>query len=179
MYRAAVPRQWAAKIDALDLPEHGCSISALVDQVAAFRGRPIHLVPINEAPGRASGYVFQRADSDVIKYEVSGGGRHQANAVAHELAHLLLDHDPGESAPDSTPCSDRTGGALQLIDDGILEVMTPRVMCRTDFDETAEAEAETMAWLLLDRISRRGSQPPVSGGPLAAALVHRPSRRRR
>lgn len=173
MPHAGVPQQWIDVVDALGLPAGGCSLRTLVECVATRRGRPIELAPVTGNPGRASGYLFVREDGDVIRYERAGGVLHQANTVAHELAHLLLEHRPhdaGELAAGAS--SDPTGGGLQLLDPTILELMGPRVLCRTQFDEADEADAETLAWLLLERASRRTA---AVGSPLAVALRPRAS----
>lgn len=177
MPHAAVPQQWIDVVDALGLPAAGCSVRTLVECVARRRRRPIELAPVTGNPGRASGYLFVREDSDVIHYEPGGGVLHQANTVAHELAHLLLEHHPHDAGElGASALSDPTGGGLQLLDPTILELMGPRVLCRTQFDEADEADAETLAWLLLERTSRRTA---AVGSPLAVALRPRASVRAR
>lgn len=167
--------RWAELVDALDLPEDGCSISTLVDKVADHCDQPITLVPITE-PGPYSGLVLRTQTGCLIMYRLGGGGLHQAHIVAHELSHLLLGHEP-DSTVGLDACGDPTAGALQMLDGGTAELMATRqVLCRTSFEREREADAETLAWLLLQRAGRRRA---AAGGPLARVLAPRPAPRRR
>lgn len=160
---------WADLVDALDLPEDGCTITVLVDRVAAGRDRPIRLVPVANPTGY-SAMVVARSGYDEICYRTDGGAFHQAHSVCHELGHLLLGHEP-DRTPDGELASDPTGGQLTILRAmGTAEL----ILCRTTFELEHEAQAEALAWVLLERTGPRGAR---AGGALANALA--PRRRRR
>lgn len=162
--------RWAELVESLDLPEDGCNITDLVDRVARHRGRPIRLEPLTACVGY-TGSVARRDGHDLIQYELDGGPTHQAWSVCHELSHLLLDHAPDRAA-DGDLVADPTGGQLQMLAElGTAEL----ILCRTSFDSEPEAEAETLAWVLLERTGQRHD---VTGGALASALAPRRRRRR-
>lgn len=162
--------RWADLVDALDLPEDGCTISSVVERVAAHRGRPIRLAPF-ATPVAYSASVTSFPDFDLIQYRLDGGPHHQAWLVCHELGHLLLDHEP-DRTEDGELLGDPTGGQLQLLADlGTANLM----LCRTSFEREHEADAETLAWVLLERAGRRGDR---AGGALADALAPRRGWRR-
>lgn len=162
--------RWADLVDVLDLPEDGCTITSLVERVAAYRGRPIRLLPVADSAGY-SAMVANRGSHDEICYRTDGGPLHQAYSVCHELGHLLLGHEP-DRTPDGDLVSDPTGGQLQMLGGlGTADL----ILCRTTFEDEHEADAETLAWVLLERTGRRSD---AEGGALASALAPRRRRRR-
>lgn len=162
--------RWTELVDGLGLPEDGCTITGLVEQVARHRSRPIRLVPLADS-ANFSAMVVNRGDHDEICYRTDGGPMYQAHSVCHELGHLLLGHEP-DRTPDGVLAGDPTGGQLSLLGGlGTADL----ILCRTTFEEEHEAHAETLAWVLLERTGRRGD---TAGGALANALAPRRRRRR-
>jgi hypothetical protein len=154
-------RSCARRVAGLDVPAGG-SVAELCARVAQRRGRPIHLVPMAMPATHPCGFWVATDDADVILYESGTGRTHQEHIVAHELAHLICRHR-GVTAPDGT-------GARLLFPD-----IDPRVvrdmLGRAGYTDDQEREAEVMASVLLERLTR--PQPPPSEVDGALARVDR------
>ncbi|AXK89976.1 hypothetical protein DXT66_29745 (plasmid) [Nocardia farcinica] len=120
-----------------------------IARVAAYRGRPIDLVPI--APGAlsgtgcgtGSGLWLELDDSDVIMYGADTEW-HADHIIAHEIGHMLLGHGSTEGEPD--PVDDLPLNELMpsLSPDAIRNVLR-----RQDYDSARERDAETFADMVM------------------------------
>ncbi|GAA2414369.1 hypothetical protein GCM10010420_49990 [Streptomyces glaucosporus] len=124
-------------------------IAAVCDRVGRQRGRTIRLAPMELEEPLLHGLWIALPDTDVIVYRANTSGPHQEHIIAHELSHIIWEHDfgalpgPAVSAglfPEAAP--DLVRGALK----------------RSAYDDRAEQEAEMMASLILAR-ARRGTAP--------------------
>lgn len=144
-------------IAGLDVPVP-FDVDDLCARVAARRGRPLRLVPV-ETTGedQLSGFWAGYAEDDVIVFESGTTPYHRACIVLHELGHILFDHHPASDlatdVADAVP--DASGAAL-------------RMLGRHAYPDLEEQEAETFATLLLEE--HLGSGPRVTD-PTAARTV--------
>ncbi|WP_431044407.1 toxin [Streptomyces sp. P1-3] len=136
-----------AVLTRLDLPD-GCDIAALMERLSADRGRPIQLVSLPLGAKAPCGMWLATDTFDVIVVEADTSRLHQDHIIAHELAHMLCDHR------DSAGFDEAVMGSL-------LPNLDPRrvreMMGRTGYSTEEEQEAETVASLILERVTR----PPV------------------
>ncbi|WP_033294329.1 hypothetical protein [Amycolatopsis jejuensis] len=68
------------------------SMNAWIDRLEQHRGRDIDLVAVDYAPGQPSGAWQRHDDFDLIAYASSTSVLHQDHIIAHEIAHLLCEH---------------------------------------------------------------------------------------
>nr|WP_277349944.1 ImmA/IrrE family metallo-endopeptidase [Nonomuraea sp. FMUSA5-5] len=116
----------------------------LCEQVGAARGREILVIPVPMAAGTLHGVTLMHENRDVIVYQPHTTPVHQQHIILHELAHLLLGHDPKDLLrtlfPDLSP--ELVAGHL-----------------RTTFKDRVEYEAEYVATRILEK-AHRGQDPP-------------------
>ncbi|MDK1472599.1 hypothetical protein QNO07_04010 [Streptomyces sp. 549] len=160
-----------AAADALDIPRP-FDLDALCERVAADRGRPLRLVPLEGAPDGSlpCGVWVATASTDVIFYEPATSGVHKLQIVLHELAHLLLGH----GAPDA----ERPAYAVRLLDDAAavhrddedeLDLdQLMHVLGRTSYTDGEERDAELLASILSERALRGGA--PATSDQAAGVL---------
>jgi hypothetical protein len=110
--------------------------SELCAAVAARRGRPIRLVPMDGLTG-VCGLWVATATTDLIFYERVTTPPHQEHIILHELSHVLCDH---QRAPDMA-------GLLPDLD----PEMVHRVLGRAGYTSEEEREAELLASLIRQR----------------------------
>lgn len=130
------------------------SVEALAERFAEHRRRPIFFeaypLPI---PG-PSAVTFAEPGGDVVFYQAVAGKALSRHYMTHELAHLLLDHDP------------RDVHDIHLAD-------------RTVYVSPAEWEAETVATIILewsmifDELPRRLPASPALERVQRAFTLHR------
>ncbi|HKS98856.1 MAG TPA: hypothetical protein VJT31_04930 [Rugosimonospora sp.] len=139
-----VRRDCEARLATLDLPE-GSTITALCRQIAARRGREIHLIPLAMAATHPCGFWVATEAADFILYEANTSRTHQEHIVAHELAHIICCHR-GTSALDDL--SART--LFPDVDPQLVRDM----LGRATYTDSQEQEAEVMASVILERLKR-------------------------
>ncbi|KIZ16029.1 ImmA/IrrE family metallo-endopeptidase [Streptomyces natalensis] len=131
----------------LDLSD-GCGIATLMEQLSTDRGRPIQLVPLPLGAKTPCGMWLATDTFDVIVVEADTSRLHQDHIIAHELAHMLCNH------------CDSTGFDTVTMRD-LMPNLDPRrvreMLGRTSYSTAEEQEAETVASLILERVTR----PPV------------------
>ncbi len=70
--------------------------AAFCQQVAARRGRPIHLRAVDTvALDLPSGVVYELDEASVILYDGTTSAYHQSGIILHEIGHLVADHYAG------------------------------------------------------------------------------------
>ncbi|GAB3965579.1 hypothetical protein [Streptomyces sparsus] len=169
-----------AAADALDIPRP-FDLDVLCERIAADRGRPLRLVPLEGAPdgNLPCGVWVATSSTDVIFYEPATSGVHKLQIVLHELAHLLLGH----GAPDA----ERPAYAVRLLDDVASAAHRDsdahrddendldldqllHVLGRTSYTDGEERDAELLATILSER-ALRGEAPSTSDQ--AAGVLNR------
>ncbi|MDX6352865.1 MAG: hypothetical protein QOF84_7655 [Streptomyces sp.] len=140
----------------LELP-HRFSTDELCDAVAALRGKPIVLRPLDTlgAIDAPCGIRIETDEADLVFYERGTSRLHQEHIKEHEIAHILCDHP----------------GALSLGGDiadavGLNPTLVMRMSGRTSYATADEREAELMATLIRQR-AYYGQQFPTPR-PMAA-----------
>lgn len=124
------------------------SLIRLIASVAERRGRPINVLT-TELPDGVAGQWRQYTDHD--EFRVQDGLPTVERTLAHELGHLVLDHDGisvTEFARDSTEF---------VSDDLISYMLHERTGCMGPGGEDVEQQAEDFAALLLYRLGRMRS----------------------
>lgn len=123
------------------------SREALLQCISSQRGRLVTVEPVEGALStEACGLLLQLDDADRI---VLGSGMpewHQDAVIAHELAHLLLDHRGDLGATDAPHAMD-----IYFPDLDMAEVH--RLLRRQDHSSVEEYEAEFLGTLILARMT--------------------------
>ncbi|MFI7503644.1 hypothetical protein ACIBVL_35255 [Streptomyces sp. NPDC049687] len=145
-----------AVADAVAIPRP-FDLDALCEGIAARRGRPLRLVPLEGAPNSSMpcGVLVATETSDLIFYEPATSALHKLQIVLHELAHLLLDH--------GSPDAERPAYATRLLSDsvdapddeddlGIDLDQVLHILGRTSYSDNEEKDAELLATILSHRI---------------------------
>ncbi|MFG2290369.1 toxin [Streptomyces sp. NPDC048595] len=128
----------------LDLSD-GCDITTLVEQLSADRGRPIQLVSLPLGATAPCGMWLATDTFDVIVVESDTSRLHRDHIIAHELAHMLCDH------------CDSAGFNTAMMRDLMPNLDPQRVremLARTSYSTAEEQEAEIVASLILERVTR-------------------------
>lgn len=139
--------------------------------VTDFRGRPVRilLVPGLSGTDGLTGCWLPRDEEDLILIDANASEWHRAMIGAHEIAHLLCDHQEG-----SLPVGELMANLLPDLGDTAIRKMLGR---HGRYDAKQELEAEMTASLIVargdaDPISATSPGPPGIPGRLAHALRH-------
>jgi hypothetical protein len=114
----------------------------LCAMVAARRGRPIRLVPMDGLTG-VCGLWVATASTDLIFYERVTTPPHQEHIILHELSHVLCDHQRAASAA--------LGSQVEELLPNLDPEMVHRVLGRAGYTSEEEREAELLASLIRQR----------------------------
>lgn len=135
-------------------------LDAFCAHIAAQRGRPLRLVPLEGVPDAATpcGVWVATHSADLIFYEPATSSVHKLHIVLHEVAHLLLGHGaPDREHPGyvtrllsggQEPLADRTD--LDDLDELDLDQLL-HILGRTSYTDGQERDAELLATILSDR----------------------------
>lgn len=139
-------------------------LTSYVAEVAAHRGRPITLHPIDTTVlsgsgcGTGSGLWIAKRDADVIVYGADTTPWHAEHIVVHELGHMLLGHGTMSAHADH-PRPALPAHMLAAVSE-LLPSISPEsiahVLGRTDYGTERERDAETFA----DMVMLRAMRPP-------------------
>ncbi|WP_405183705.1 M48 family metalloprotease [Nocardia sp. NBC_01377] len=149
--------QLTSLIDQLALPQDW-TVEDLFACLVTVRGRPIVRLPLPEdAPVGLCGLWLARSEDDVVLHRPSPDPMMERHVLAHEAAHMLLDH-----GRDSTPQElagllvDWTfGGRLDSV---VSQVRTARGASTTGaYSRRDEYEAELLATMIMTRASQDGT----------------------
>lgn len=146
----------------LEIPDP-FDVDAFCAQIAAARGREIRRVARPLADG-LYGLWCATATYDLVVCESRTSPLHQIHILLHELSHLLCGHHPA-------PVMDDELSRLLLpdLDPGLVR----QVLGRTRYSDVEEREAELVASLILERVSRCAPDPQWSIPPGADDVVTR------
>ncbi|RDI62867.1 uncharacterized protein DUF955 [Nocardia pseudobrasiliensis] len=143
---AAPPRDvdavCAELVAALAARRAPAAVGAVVRVVAERTGRPIELRPVSLGGTEVFGLWVALAERDLILYDSTATVAHRNHIVQHELGHIVLGHRP--AAPD-------TGDDWS------------NSMCRSDFHDPIEEQAELFARRLTWRLARYSATAASSG----------------
>jgi hypothetical protein len=118
-------------------------------------GQDIELVAIEMPAGAPYGVtLFTDGGGHIIAFEERTSRVHRDHIIGHELAHLILGHQPTTiDAPD----------AARLIFPTLPPALVDRVLSRTGvYTRLEEQEAETLATLLMEHASQASDAPGLS-----------------
>lgn len=127
------------------VPDDG-DMMRFVAAVAEDQGRPITVLDCDLPSDAPSGLWLQLAEADYIVCARSVSAEHRRVVICHEIAHMLLGHQPRDGAID-------TSSIAPSID---LDVAA-RFFTRHGYEDDVEADAETLATVLAAELSRRKS----------------------
>jgi hypothetical protein len=132
---------------------------ALCEAVARRRGRPLRLVPKPVATGPCGLWIaFESVD--FVFYEHGTSRLHQNHIIAHEVGHLLCEHE--NSAVGDV-------GLLRELFPHLSPSLISSVMGRTRYSAVEEQEAELIATLVLERSTAQVPAPQTAD----AVVIHR------
>ncbi|MBP2472854.1 hypothetical protein JOF53_001726 [Crossiella equi] len=158
-----IRKRCQALVDGLTLPVP-FTVDALLDGLAAQRGRPIELLAL--PPGmvvNACGLWIATDTHDEIYVEEKTTALHREHIILHEIGHILCDHESSEE-----------GGQVSLAK--FLPDLSPelieRLLARTNYTSEQEQEAELVASLIRTAAGTRTAASTSGGalGELEAAL---------
>jgi hypothetical protein len=132
-------RRCAAIIANLDIPRP-FDLPKFLSQIATRRNRPIFLHPFTSGPGTPCGLWLRTARADHIFHEKGTTPWHRTHIALHEIAHMLLGHDSGQSG---------TQGLAELLAPDVNPALLQLVLGRSSYTSAEECDAETLASLVL------------------------------
>lgn len=153
----AQPRK-ARKIAVRLVPETG-DVDDFVQAVARHRGRRIVTMAQELGLGSPTGYWISTTDAEYVVYPVDSNDAQRAVIICHELAHMLLDHQPPEGVLD-----------LDELAPSIAPEVAARFLKRHGFDDALEADAENMATQLATELDRRADLHQLAQDNISARL---------
>lgn len=143
----ALGKRIQALLNEIGLPKPW-RVTEFCANVAAYRGRPIELLPCDMPGGGPDGMWVELPSVDVILHDQHTSDLHREHIVCHEIGHMLLGHhgDSGADAlmPDLDPGVLRAIGATR---EGGDRSAGPR-MHRRKYSSRQEQEAELTASLI-------------------------------
>lgn len=123
-------------------------LDVFIQNIAAQRGRPIHLIPTETAAlaGSPCGLWLTRDHDDLILHEIGTSAYHISQIVAHEIGHMMLGHGRTRAfGADREREIEMCQKVLPDIDPAAVNA----VLGRTDFESDQERDAEMFASILL------------------------------
>ncbi|MBN3931108.1 ImmA/IrrE family metallo-endopeptidase [Streptomyces verrucosisporus] len=132
-------------------------ITDVCEQVGRRRGRAIRLVPMELEEPLLHGLWIALPDTDVIVYRANTSRPHQEHIIAHELSHIICEHDFGALPGPAVPA--------HLFPEADPDLVR-RSLKRSAYDDRAEQEAEMMASLLLAHARRKAAPGPEDADAL-------------
>ena len=153
----------------LNLPSV-CDAPMLAAHIAGHpnrSGRPIHLLPMPLATDGPCGLWVATGAADYVVFESNTTIPHQNHIIAHELSHLILEHDSHQTFSEN---------ASQQLVPHLDPAMVQRMLGRSRYDAKEEQEAEMMASLLQQRLNQWAPVPayhvPDDVAEIVARLSH-------
>ncbi|WP_157129016.1 hypothetical protein [Nocardia amamiensis] len=134
--------------------QDGWTVDELVTSVERMRGRRIVRAPLPEnAPVGLFGLWLARPADDVVLYRKSSDPLMERHVVAHEVAHMLLEH--GSRTSPGEPATSLVGVDVGR---GLGSSVSTMQAARgaSAYDDECEYEAELLATLILTGDRRKG-----------------------
>ena len=142
MHDRRLRQRCEARLRELSLPDP-FDMRTFCEVLGAQRGHPIVLHPLTGTTGACGVWVSVPA-ADLIFYEQGTSPLHQQHIILHEVSHLLCEHQP-------VPVSD--GEVPELLFPDLHLETVKHVLQRSGYSTVEEREAETLASLILERVS--------------------------
>ena len=134
-----------------------------IANIAAQRGRPIHLIPTDTAAlaGSPCGLWLTREHDDLILHEIGTSPYHVFNIVGHEIGHMMLGHGRNRAfGADRDREEDLCRRVLPAIDPETVQA----VLGRTDYASDQERDAEMFAHILMIAAAEVSDEQSVMRG---------------
>lgn len=139
---SGVRRRCQQHIDALDL-SGPLDVAALSKRLAAVRGRPLHLLGLQQrGPGPTGLWVATDA-ADYVFYNDLARRLHRDHIILHEIGHILLDHRASATL---------TADTARLLAPNLDPETVRRTLSRSNYSEVEEQEAEMFASLMMPKL---------------------------
>ncbi|GAA2616584.1 hypothetical protein Stube_16410 [Streptomyces tubercidicus] len=151
--RRRLRRQCEALIRSIDLPDP-FDIGVLCQRLGTSRGRPIRLAPMALPAESPVGLLVSTLEADYIFYEADTTAMHQSHVIAHELGHLLWDH---EAISTRLPVPQ----ARHTLPDDLDPLLIQHMFGRSQYADAEEWAAEYFATQVLRRVSQWSPRPPT------------------
>lgn len=138
-------------------------LDVFIANLAAQRGRPIHLIPTDTAAlaGSPCGLWLTREHDDLILHEIGTSEYHIDQIVCHEIGHMMLGHGRNRAfGPDRDREQDLCRKVLPAIDPETVQA----VLGRTDYASDQERDAEMFANILMIAAAEVSDQQSVMRG---------------
>jgi Zn-dependent peptidase ImmA (M78 family) len=140
------------------MPDTG-DVDQFVQAVAGYRGRRIMTLAQELGLEAPTGYWISTTDTEYIVYPEDSSDDQRAVVICHELAHMLLNHQPPEGSLD-------LGELAPSID----PLIAARFLNRHGFDDAMEADAESLATQLTSELGRRVLNHELARDNISARL---------
>src|SRR5664279_3334668 len=122
------------------------SAEEFIHQVSRSRQRPIHLQTYPLSTGDPTGFWLSTPAADYIIVPDSASGARRDAIIGHELAHIVLEHNP-------QPTTELDG--LAALAPHSSPDLVARYLPRHGYQASIEREAETLATRLIAHIETR------------------------
>ncbi|MET7997948.1 hypothetical protein ABZU76_44400 [Amycolatopsis sp. NPDC005232] len=132
--------------------------------IAAGRGRPIELMPVNAPSGGPCGLLMSTARADYILYPTNTTALHRRHILLHEVGHLLCGHVGSDAGAEGAAIDIAVSRALMP---NLSPELVRRVLGRTTYSAVEEQEAELVASLLAQRVAKVQAPRPEPDSGMA------------
>lgn len=164
MLRHSVRQRCHAMLTTLDIPAPW-DLNEFLARLERRRGRSIRVIPLPQMPRELCGIYVPTDTVDYVFHDDGASPLHREHIIMHEIGHVIFGHDNGGlSVDDVAPL------LFPRLDPAIVR----RVLGRTaTYQRREEAEAETLATMIMRRADRDLPAPEPSVDPEDAEVLHR------
>lgn len=152
-----------ARALAVRLLPPGGDVDALTDAVADHRGRPIRLLASELDEDEGSGWWAATGTADYIGYRAGSSEAERTIIVCHELAHMLLHHQPAR-------IESRAAALGPVVAPHISPEVVRAILGRHGYQHQDEADAEILGTQLVTELDRQAEQRSLSGDTVSDRL---------
>ncbi len=135
------------------VPDSGV-VDDLVSAVSAARSRAVQLLPFDMGLSSPSGMWIATEQADYVVFPSDASSAERTAVICHELAHMLLNHQPGAE-------TERLSQMAELVAPNLDPSVARRFLGRHGYNEAVEAEAEHLATALVTRLARNAEADAV------------------
>ncbi len=141
----------SARARALRLVPDTGDLEDFVHVVGASRGRSIRLMPFPLEPSSPTGLWIATEQADYVVYPEDASPAEKAAIICHELAHMLLHNEPVGGV-------DLLAEMAAMVAPRVDPAVARRFLARHGYLQDVEAEAETLATVLVTCLARRAER---------------------
>jgi len=138
-------------------------VDDLVAAVGQARSRTVHLLPSDLEPGAPTGIWISTDQAEYVVYPANASSAERAAVICHELAHMLLGHQPEAEL-------DRLSQMATTVAPNIDPAVARRFLGRHGYGETVEAEAERLATILVTQLAHNAEASAVRSDSVSDRL---------